>query len=678
MDTANNKPYRQTVRIPNPLGFHARPATRLSKLVKKLGAAVFIESSEGKRANARKMFDLLGLALAKDAVVTVESESEEAVSVVVEAIEGGLGDDLSPAEEKTDNAAELANLSWQPEGEIHCYQGVAASEGLVVGKIMHYHQQHFELPDIVGTPAEETAAFRRALLAAEDTIEAMKQAAGKKASVDQTAIFDAHLSLLDDKDMVADTITAISQGENAARAYKKVSDARIAELSAVDNANIAARAADVRDVRNQVLNALLGINTRQLDFHEPVIICAEDLTPSDTARLKTDQVLAIITALGGPTSHSAIIARGMGMPAVVALGNQIREIPADTMLIVDGSGGRIYTNPTDEQLVSVKEAQAKMEAELAGDKARRMEEGQTADGIRINVSANVNNAEGVPAALEAGAEGVGLMRTEFLYLERDSMPDENEQEAAYRAMAEAMKGKPLIIRTLDIGGDKEVSYLGLVREDNAFLGVRGIRLCLERPDLFMPQLRAICRVAKDYDNIHVMFPMIGQLSDWERSKALLDEVRQQVNAPAFPVGIMVEVPSAALIAPLLAEHVDFFSIGTNDLTQYTLAMDRMHPVLANKADAVHPAVLRLIEMTAQAAEKHGKWVGVCGGAAGDKDAVKLLVGLGVRELSAPAPQVATIKAVLRQHTLSELQELAQKALVQRGAAAVRKLLKDAA
>ena len=296
--------------------------------------------------------------------------------------------------------------------------------------------------------------------------------------------------------------------------------------------------------------------------------------------------------------------------------------------------------------------------------------------MAIQIGANINSAEAAAAAIDAGAQGVGLMRTEFLYLERDSIPNEDEQEAAYRALAQAMGERPLIIRTLDIGGDKEVPYLGLAHEDNAFLGIRGIRLCFERPDLFMPQLRAICRVAKDHANIHVMFPMIGKLSDWTRAKELLDEVRQQIGAPKFPVGVMIEVPSAALIAPHLAKHVDFFSIGTNDLTQYTLAMDRMHPLLANQTDAMHPAVLQLIDMTVKAALAHGKWVGVCGGAAGEVAAAKVLVGLGVRELSMSPPQIAVVKQALRQYRLDELQDLAQRVLAQGSSKAVRDILRE--
>ncbi|MFZ1417476.1 MAG: phosphoenolpyruvate--protein phosphotransferase [Burkholderiaceae bacterium] len=665
--------FRHSLKLPNPLGLHARPATQLSKMVKKLDARVFIESESGQRADCRKMFELLGLGLSHGAAITVISDDEAVLRSVVSAIETGLGDDLDsqPNEPKLQNA-----MLWAPQGEIRMLQGVGASDGLVIGTIRHHHQQHFNIPSESAQPTEEIALFNQAVAEAQRAILSLMNAAGARTSVDQAAIFEAHLALLDDKDMVSDTFARIAEGENAARAYKHVTDARIVELSNVSDVNIAARAADIRDIRNRVISILLGVEQNQAHYDTPAIICAEDLTPSDTSRLKPDQVLGFITAMGGPTSHSAIIARGMGLPAVVAIGQAIRELPEDTTVIMDGVSGRVYIEPTTEQIASAREAQAALQQQLDAALTRRMEPGQTADGVAIQIGANINSAEAAAAAIDAGAQGVGLMRTEFLYLERDSIPNEDEQEAAYRALAQAMGERPLIIRTLDIGGDKEVPYLGLAHEDNAFLGIRGIRLCFERPDLFMPQLRAICRVAKDHANIHVMFPMIGKLSDWMRAKELLDEARQQIGAPKFPVGVMIEVPSAALIAPHLAKHVDFFSIGTNDLTQYTLAMDRMHPLLANQTDAMHPAVLQLIDMTVKAALAHGKWVGVCGGAAGEVAAAKVLVGLGVRELSMSPPQIAVVKQALRQYRLDELQDLAQRVLAQGSSKAVRDILRE--
>jgi len=290
----------------------------------------------------------------------------------------------------------------------------------------------------------------------------------------------------------------------------------------------------------------------------------------------------------------------------------------------------------------------------------------------VEVAANINRAADAAKALEAGAEGVGLMRTEFLFLSRDSAPSEEEQFEAYRDMVQALKGRPLIIRTLDIGGDKEVPYLHLPKEDNSFLGVRGIRLCLIRDDLFLPQLRAIYR-ATSYGQIRVMFPMIATLEDWERASAIAEKVRQELNAPRIPLGIMIEVPSAVILADHFAKQVDFFSIGTNDLTQYTLAMDRLHPQLARQADALHPAVLRLIHQTVRAADKEGKWVGVCGGLAGDIKGATILAGLGVSELSASVPSIPSIKAHIRSLSLADMQKTAQQALECRTAAEVRSL-----
>lgn len=666
--------YKQTVVLPNPQGMHARPATRLAKLSKTFDASVYIETQTQQQANTEKMFEVLALGLVQGSELIVLSDSEFAMTSVVEAIKSGLGDDLSISAILTKSV----NLLWEPEGEITTFQGVGASDGLVIGNIYRYGQQHFKLPETVLSPLEEAQNFDDALQASALDIHALMGELSDTATpgIDQSAIFDAHLALLNDSDIITETTQLIAAGDNAATAYKAITDQRIADLSAVADSNIAARAADIRDVRNRVMNALLGLEVNHLDFDEPVILCAEDLTPSDTARLNPAQVLGFITAMGGPTSHSAIIARGMGLPAVVAAGSAVRSITDGTPIILDGNAGCVYVEPTEQQLQSAKIAQNTARVELEKALEKRMKKGQTADGSPIEIAANINRASAAIGAIEAGAQGVGLMRTEFLYLERNSIPSEDEQEAEYRAMAEALGDKPLIIRTLDIGGDKEVPYLGLAHEDNAFLGVRGIRLCFERPDLFIPQLRAICRVAKDYNNIRVMFPMIGKLADWSRAKAMLDSSREDIGAPEFPVGIMIEVPSAALMAPQLAPEVDFFSIGTNDLTQYTLAMDRMHPMLAAQADALHPAVLRLIDMTVKAASAQGKWVGVCGGAAGEAAAAKILVGLGVSELSMSPPQIALVKQMLREHNLAQLQNLAQQALQQDSGKAVRQLLTD--
>jgi phosphoenolpyruvate-protein phosphotransferase len=343
-----------------------------------------------------------------------------------------------------------------------------------------------------------------------------------------------------------------------------------------------------------------------------------------------------------------------------------------TLGILDGESGKLYLKPSEADVQAARDLQQQLQRQQDEAQAASSAPAITTDGYRVEVAANINRAADVPKAIEAGAEGIGLMRTEFLFLARDSAPSEEEQFEAYRAMAQALGDRPLIIRTLDIGGDKEVPYLHLPHEDNSFLGVRGIRLCLVRPDLFIPQLRAIYRAAA-YGRIHIMFPMISTLEDVERARALVEQVRQELNAPPIPLGIMIEVPSAVVLADHFAQEIDFFSIGTNDLTQYTLAMDRLHPQLARQADALHPAVLRMVDKTVQAARKEGKWVGVCGGIAGDPKGAAILTGLGVSELSVSVPSIAAVKAHIRSRSLSEMQRIAQQALQCRTAAEVRSL-----
>ncbi|MBS9779839.1 MAG: phosphoenolpyruvate--protein phosphotransferase [Moraxellaceae bacterium] len=662
--------YQKSVTLPNPQGMHARPASKLQKLVTDFNTLVVLETADGKRIDASKMFDILGLGLEKDSVLTVMSDDEQVTNQVVSAITLGLGDDLNLTMQPTQK--KIREYLWQADGEIETLKGVGASDGLVIGKIQHYGQPTYQIPTTVKSTLEEITALDNALQQAKNNIETLMNS--DNLGTDEMAIFQAHLSILNDADVVKEAVAYISQGKNAVYAYKTVSDARIEQLANVDNEHISARASDIRDVQTHVMNALLGIETTENNFAEPVILCAKDLTPSDTMKLSADTILGFITETGGATSHSAIIARNMGLPAIVATGEGLSKIANGTQVIMDGKAGLVYLNPNEQQILSAQQAQEKLLKKQQQANAYRDKKGQTKDGHKVEICANINEAEDIANGIELGAEGVGLMRTEMLYLSSKSIPSEDFQYEKYRAMAKALANKPLIIRTLDIGGDKEVSYLGLVREDNAFLGMRGIRLCFQRPDLFIPQLRAICRVAKEFNNVHVMFPMISKLSDWHQAKQILDEVREQMQAPKFPVGIMVEVPSTALIAHQFAEHVDFFSIGTNDLTQYTLATDRMHPILAEQADALHPAVLQLIHMTVQSAHKQGKWVGVCGNSAGDIASAKILVGLGIDELSMSPTQIATVKQTLDHYNYSELQEIAKQALAQESAIAVREFM----
>jgi phosphocarrier protein FPr len=436
---------------------------------------------------------------------------------------------------------------------------------------------------------------------------------------------------------------------------------------------LAARSADLHDVGYRVLRLLVGADGTgtKLPDH-PVVIMAKDLAPSDTAALDKDRVLGFGTAVGGPTAHSAIIARALSLPAVVSAGERVLDIADGTMVILNGETGIVTIEPDEAAIAEAKAAQEKWLALRQAAQKSSTEPAVTKDGHRVEVVANIGGVADADKAMLSGAEGVGLLRTEFLFLERTEAPTEDEQFAVYCDIAKAMAGQPVIIRTLDIGGDKPLPYIEVPPEANPFLGERGIRLCLNRPELLRQQLRAILRAA-EFGQLRIMFPMVADISEWRAARAMVEEVRAELNAPVVELGIMVEIPSAAMMADAFATEVDFFSVGTNDLTQYTLAMDRMHPSLAGKSDGLHPAVLRLIANTIKAAHANGKWVGVCGELGADSQAGPILVGLGVDELSVTVPSIATVKANVRAMTLSEAQNLAERALKCSTAGEVRAL-----
>ena len=440
------------------------------------------------------------------------------------------------------------------------------------------------------------------------------------------------------------------------------------------------RAADVKDVGKRLLSHLSGKQgVRLSEIQEEVILVADDLTPSDTVQLEQDKVLAIITRIGGKTSHTAILAKSLGIPAVLGVGDAVEAIQNGTPLIVDGEAGLCILHPdeavTEEYLLKWEEEQEQQLflLEYAHQPAR------TLDGVTIEVAANIGTAAEAKLAEESGAEGVGLFRTEFLFMNANEMPSEEAQFAAYREVAERLNGKPVIIRTLDIGGDKELSYLSLPKEMNPFLGYRAIRLCLDQKEILVTQLRAIVR-ASQYGKLKIMFPMVASLEEWREAKALLEEVQAGLRVQGVPfdeemeVGIMVEVPSAALLADLFAKEVDFFSIGTNDLVQYTLAVDRMNEKVAYLYDYFHPAVVRLVKQVVEAAHREGKWVGMCGGMAGDPLAAPLLLGLGLDEWSMDAGSMKKVKYAVSKLSKAECEKLVP-AVMQAGTAAdVRKLL----
>lgn len=531
-------PYSAVVTLPNPQGMHARPATRLAELVRSRGGVLRLARAEGEGrqdtgADATRLMEVLSLGLKQGTRLRLSSDREDLLQAASDAVKAGLGDDLTAA--STAPAANAA-LSWTPAQVGATLEGVAASDGLVSGPTRQYRPQALEVHDRpAGSPASEAAALDRALAAARAELQATAADVGARLGADKAAIFRAHQELLDDSGVLEDVAPLLLEGHGAAWAYQQVTDSRIAALQRLDDPVLAGRAADLGDVQRRVLRTLLRLPAEQSLSGDPFILLAPDLTPSDTSRLDPATLLGFATEAGGPTSHTAIMARGLGVPAVVAAGaGTLADIPDGTPAILDGRSGRLYLNPSEADLQVAGQQRQQLEAQRAAAHAGRHLPGQTQDGVRVEVAANINRAEGVPAALENGAEGVGLMRTEFLYLEGDHAPTEAEQEREYRAMAGALQGRPLIIRMLDIGGDKEVPYLGLAHEDNSFLGIRGIRLCFERPDLFLPQLRAIARVSRDHPNVRVMFPMVSTLADLRRARAMLEDVCRELGTPCPP------------------------------------------------------------------------------------------------------------------------------------------------
>jgi phosphoenolpyruvate-protein phosphotransferase len=551
--------------------------------------------------------------------------------------------------------------------------GISASPGLAIGPIQHYQHQKIVVEAHARDPKAEINRLQQSVATALAELDQLYEEVKSRSGAGQAAIFRAHAEFLNDPELIDETVKGINLGFSAGWSWQQVIQERVEAMQKLDDPIIAGRAIDLSDVGKRVLKLLANVlEDEPFTPVKPVILIAEDLSPSDTAGLNPELILGFCTAGGGPTSHTAIIARSLNIPAIVGTGPALLNLVDGATAILDGGSGNLYLEPGAADIESARQAQVSLEKQRDAEYQARYQPAYTSDGHRMEIVANISRASEAAQAVEAGAEGVGLLRTEFLFLERPDPPSEDEQYAAYAEMVQALAGLPLIIRTLDIGGDKKLPYLNLPAEDNSFLGVRGIRLCLVRPDLFMPQLRAIYRASK-LGPVKIMYPMIATVEDLDAALDFSEQARQEVGAEPIEAGIMIEVPSAVVLADQLARKVDFFSIGTNDLTQYTLAMDRLHPMLARRADGLHPAVLRMVDKTVQAAQQAGKWVGVCGGVAGDPKGAILLMGLGVTELSLSIPSVAAIKARLRNTSISEARALAKQALACRNAAEVRML-----
>jgi len=661
--------------LPNPTGLHARPAKVLVTLAKQFKADIRIECNQ-KRVNAKSMVSVLTLGAGCGAIITLEAigeDEEPALAALLAAIKDGLGESGQAPAPATGTPSPAPA---KPAAEAGVIRGIGAAPGVAFGPVLQYRPEGIN-PEHLDAPAAGGMALESALAHARQQLADLNRRMSGQNLAAEAEIFEAQGEFLADTDFLDAVLERMAAGESPARAWQSTVHEKAAAIAALGDPLLAARADDLRDAGRRVLKLMLGLPEQGLSLPEtPVVIVARELSPSVTASFDPRRVLGFVIVDGGPTSHIAILARALGLPAVVGADEAILALADGTPVILDGNEGALTVDPAPEASERAIQAHG-----LWLERRRRAQDqaglpATTLDARRVDVTGNAGAPANAAEAVRHGADGIGLLRTEFLFLEREVAPGEEEQFNVYRAFAETLKPLPVIVRTMDIGGDKPVAYIHMKPEANPFLGVRGIRLCLQRPDLFREQLRAILRAAP-YGNLQIMFPMVSDLAELRQARALVEEERARLGAPRVPLGIMIEVPSAALLADQLAPEVDFFSIGTNDLTQYTLAMDRGHAGLASRQDGLHPAVLRLIHQTVSAAHQHGKRVDLCGELGSDAAAIPILVGLGVDELSVSIPAIPTVKAQVRSLSLAAVQPLARQAMACASAAEVRELVRNA-
>lgn len=656
--------------VPGTVGLHARPATLFVELAKKFSAKVLVKFN-GSYANGKSLAALLKLGAKGGSEITILAageDAQEALNALIAAVENGLGEN-EPEEEQ-----ESTSHNWRAQEVENEVDGLPASAGIAIGTISFVKRREYSYPKTAKDPEVEKEKLKDAIAKAAIELDELYDSVKERSGESHAAIFFAHKEFLEDPDIMKLAHKNITSGYSAPHSWYLAYQENASSLEQHSNQILAERATDMRDVGARVIRHLsISVSTESQAPDKPVILIADDLTPSDTASLDPTMVLGFCTAGGGPTSHTAITARSLNIPAIVGCGPAIMQLKEDDSVILDGTNGILYVKPSENDIQNAKILQESIQKSRDIQYRERFEPAVTSDGRSMEIAANIGNVEDALRAVENGAEGIGLMRSEFLFLERDCPPTEEEQYVAYSKIIEHMDGRPLIVRTLDIGGDKNAPYLNLPYEENSFLGVRGIRLCLEREDLFRTQLRAIYRASKR-GKISIMFPMISGVQELKTAKKICEEVRGEVGAEKIEIGIMIEVPSAAMMADELAAESDFFSIGTNDLTQYTLAMDRLHPQLARQADGLHPAVLRMIDRTVGAALNAGIWVGVCGGIAAEPLGAVILTGMGIKELSVNVPSVSAVKATIRGTSFEYAVELSGKALQCSTAEEVRSLV----
>ncbi|HFE5171056.1 TPA: phosphoenolpyruvate--protein phosphotransferase [Staphylococcus aureus] len=550
-------------------------------------------------------------------------------------------------------------------------KGIAASDGVAIAKayLLVEPDLTFDKNEKVTDVEGEVAKFNNAIEASKVELTKIRNNAEVQLGADKAAIFDAHLLVLDDPELIQPIQDKIkNENANAASALTDVTTQFVTIFESMDNEYMKERAADIRDVSKRVLSHILGVelpNPSMID--ESVVIVGNDLTPSDTAQLNKEFVQGFATNIGGRTSHSAIMSRSLEIPAIVGTKSITQEVKQGDMIIVDGLNGDVIVNPTEDELIAYQDKRERYFADKKELQKLRDADTVTVDGVHAELAANIGTPNDLPGVIENGAQGIGLYRTEFLYMGRDQMPTEEEQFEAYKEVLEAMDGKRVVVRTLDIGGDKELSYLNLPEEMNPFLGYRAIRLCLAQQDVFRPQLRALLR-ASVYGKLNIMFPMVATINEFREAKAILLEEKENLKNEGHDIsddielGIMVEIPATAALADVFAKEVDFFSIGTNDLIQYTLAADRMSERVSYLYQPYNPSILRLVKQVIEASHKEGKWTGMCGEMAGDETAIPLLLGLGLDEFSMSATSILKARRQINGLSKNEMTELANRAV----------------
>ncbi|QOR39761.1 phosphoenolpyruvate--protein phosphotransferase [Billgrantia diversa] len=677
--------HTRLARVLNAHGLHARPAKQLVQMARQQGIPIHVRLAEGGGAAVptTSLTKVINLGARRGQQLAFSAEGEhaaEALDAVCRAVADGLGEQVMPFDESRERITPQADAApAEPLPVDTPHPGVAASPGLAIAPVFVLQTPRFDYPQRAADPAEQQRRLQSAIVEGVAQLEALEREA-RGGEVAQ--ILSMHEEMLQDPELFEAALEGIHDGRSAEAAWWEAIETAAHAQEMLADRLLAERAADLRDVGRRVLGILCHVSLPEPP-ETPYILVTDDIGPSDVARLDTRRVRGLLTARGGATAHSAILARALGIPAVVGAGERVLTLADGSELILDGERGRVTPAPSTERRAAAEQRLVERQQREAEAWETRFEEARCRDGHRVEVAANLGNTTHAADAVERGAEAVGLLRTEFLFMAHAQEPDLDTQIGEYREALDALKGRPLVARTLDVGGDKPLPYWPVPKEDNPFLGLRGIRLTLTRPEVLETQLRALLMAAApDAEGtsrpLRIMLPMVKDVGEFRAARAifdrLLDEIPAAERATDVQLGVMIEVPSAALLAPTLAAEGDFFSVGTNDLTQYTLAIDRDHPVLSAHADGLHPAVLRLIEMTVAAAHAHGKWVGVCGELASDALAVPVLVGLGVDELSVSARQVPLVKARLREFDLNEARAQAELALGQATSESVRDAL----